>query len=128
MSVASGLVERWIDAINSQDLRALEAVLAPDFVWELGASSTTGAAASVEAWRLWFAGFPDFHFEPLQTIADGDLVCTRLRMTGTHLGEFRFRGTGSLDRGLPPSGRRFDLPGCAVHQVEGARIARLWAF
>lgn len=128
MSDAIDLVEKWIDAINRQDLSALEAVLAPDFVWELGTSTTTGAAASVDAWRLWFAGFPDFRFEPLRSIADDDLVCTRLRMTGSHGGEFRFRGTGSLDRGLPPTGRRFDLPGCSVHQVEGSRIARLWAY
>ena len=128
MSEAAGVVAAWIDAINRHDPEAIEATLRDDFVWELGSSSTTGAHASAEAWRLWFEGFPDFHFEPLQTIAQGETVCTRARMTGTHTGPFRFRGTDSMEAGLPPSGRRFDLPGCAVHCVEAGRITRLWAY
>lgn len=128
MATPSIVVERWFDAVNRHDAGAVAAVLSPDFVWELGGSSTAGAAASAEAWRLWFVGFPDFAFERLQTVEQGDTVCTRVRMVGTHRGEFRFRGTASMDRPLAPTGKSFDLPGCAVHQVAGDRITRLWAY
>ena len=118
----------WVEAINRQDLDALAAVLHPSFVWQLGASTTEGAAASVEAWRLWFAGFPDFRFEILQLIAEGATACLRLRMSGTHLGPLRFRGVGSMTAPIEPSSRGFDLPGCAVHQIEDGRIRRLDAY
>jgi predicted ester cyclase len=125
---ATAVVTAWIDGINCHDPAAIEATLHEEFVWELGSSTTTGAHVSAEAWRMWFEGFPDFRFEPIQTLSDGETVCTRARMTGTHSGPFRFRGTDSLDDGLAPSGRKFDLPGCAVHAVENRRIRRLWAY
>ncbi len=127
MSDARLLAAEWVAAINRQDLDGLASVLHPRFVWELGASSTEGAEASIEAWRLWFAAFPDFRFDTLHTLAEESTVCLRLRMSGTHLGPLRFRGTGSMTAPIQPSGRRFDLPGCAVLEIEDDRIHRLYA-
>lgn len=121
-------VTAWIAAVNAHDPAAVERTLAPDFTWELGTSSTQGAAASREAWQLWFEAFPDFRFEVLQTVADGPYVVTRLRMTGTHTGPLRFRGTRSMEHPIAPSGKRFDLPGAAVQEVRDGRIVRLWAY
>ena len=118
----------WVDEVNRQDLDALAAVLDPSFVRELGASSTEGSEASIEAWRLWFAAFPDFRFETLQVIAEERTVCLRLRMSGTHLGPLRFRGVDSMTAPIAPTGRSFDLPGCAVHDVEDGRLRRLYAY
>ena len=118
----------WVDAINRQDLAALSDTLGDGFTWELGTSSTSGAAQSVEAWRLWFVAFPDFRFEVVEAIAEGSTVCLRLRLTGTHRGPLQFRGTGSMGAPIAPTDRSFDLPGCAVHHVEGRRISRLYAF
>ena len=119
---------QWIDAVNAHDPAGIRAVLADDFIWELGNSSTQGANASVDAWRLWFLGFPDFSFEVIQALAQGDFVVLQLRMRGTHTGEFRFRGTQSMEIALAPSNRAFDLPGCAIHQHQAGKIARLWAY
>lgn len=77
---------------------------------------------------MWFVGFPDFSFETLRVVSEGDIVVSQLRMRGTHTGEFKFRGTKSLETALPPTGRAFDLPGCAVHKVRDGRITRLWAY
>ena len=118
----------WIDAVNAQDPKRIREVLADDFVWELGSSSTHGADASAEAWRLWFVGFPDFTFEILHALSHDDLVVLQLRMRGTHKGEFRFRGTDSLEKGLAPTHQSFDLPGCAIHQIKSGKIVRLWAY
>lgn len=119
---------RWVDAINAHDPAGIKSLLADDFVWELGSASTQGAAASAEAWALWFAGFPDFTFEILQVLSQHDRVVLQLRMRGTHQGEFRFRGTGSMEAGLAPTQRSFDLPGCAVHEIRAGKIVRLWAY
>ncbi len=118
----------WIEAVNAHDPPVIEATLHENFIWELGGSSTEGSAASREAWALWFVGFPDFRFHVLQTISSGLYVVTRVRMTGTHRGEIRFRGVQSMERGPAATGKSFDLPGCAVHEVHDGRIRRLWAY
>lgn len=122
------LTREWIDAINDQDLTRLRKTLADNFVWELGTSSTQGAEASVESWRLWFIGFPDFRFELLRMISDGPFVVSQVRMRGTHKGDFRFRGTKSMDKPLAPTNRPFDLPACAVHEIRDGEITHLWAY
>ena len=124
----SQVVQEWINAINAHDADRLAATLHNDFVWELGESSTKGRDLSREAWGLWFNAFPDLRFETLQTISGGDYVVTRLMMTGTHKGELRFRGTQSMSQPIAPTGRRFNVPGCAIHKVESGRIVHLWAY
>ena len=128
MSEVQLIAKNWIRAVNAHDPVAIESLLDGAFIWELGGSSTTGAAVSAEAWRKWFVGFPDFTFETLRTISDGDIVAQQVRMRGTHSGSFQFRGTNSLENGLPATGKAFDLPACAVHQIRGNRIVHLWAY
>ena len=128
MTPTKEIAKQWIDAINAHDPVAIQAALAEEFIWELGGSSTSGASVSSEAWRLWFVGFPDFSFETLQMVSEGDLVVSQLRMRGTHDGDFQFRGTNSLEKPLPATGRAFDLPGCAVHKVQSGKIVHLWAY
>lgn len=50
-------------------------------------------------------------------LAEGDLVASRYRGEGTHLGEWR---------GLPATGRRFSYTGILIHRLEGGRIAEFW--
>ena len=128
MSQAREIAGRWVGAINAHDPAAIRALLDDEFIWELGGSSTSGAEISAEAWRMWFAGFPDFSFETLRVVSEGGIVVSQLRMRGTHNGEFKFRGTKSLEKALPPTGRTFDLPGCAVHEVRQEKIIHLWAY
>ena len=128
MSQARQIAGQWVDAINAHDPTAIRATLDDEFIWELGGSSTSGAEISAEAWRMWFVGFPDFSFETLRVVSEGDIVVSQLRMRGTHNGEFKFRGTKSLGKALAATGRTFDLPGCAVHEVRHGKIAHLWAY
>ena len=128
MSQAREIAGRWVDAINAHDPAAIRTLLDDEFIWELGGSSTSGAEVSAEAWRMWFVGFPDFSFETLRVVSEGEIVVSQLRMQGTHNGEFKFRGTKSLEKALPPTGRTFDLPGCAVHEVRQGKIIHLWAY
>ncbi len=122
------VVREWISAINAHDADRLAATLNEDFVWELGDSSTTGRDVSKQAWSLWFAAFPDLHFEVVQTISEGNYVVSRLMMTGTHKGEWKFRGTGSMSSAIAPTNRKFNVPGCAVHQIRSGKIVHLWAY
>ena len=122
------IVQEWIAAINAHDGERLAATLDDDFVWELGESSTTGRDASKESWELWFTAFPDLHFEVLQAIVDDDHVASRMVMTGMHMGELRFRGTGSMSQPIAPTDRRFSVPSCAFHEISNGKIVHLWAY
>ena len=125
---AAALAQAWLDAINAHEPGAVRALLADDFTWALGDASTRGADVSAEAWRDWFAAFPDFSFVCERLLADGECAVVQLRMRGTHRGPLKFRGTRSEQSPLRPTGLPFDLPGCAVHEVRGGRIARLHAY
>jgi predicted ester cyclase len=128
MTADQKVSRHWLDAVNSHEPAQVRAVLHPGFVWELGTSSTTSAESSVEAWRMWFIGFPDFRFDLLRLIGESGIIVLQLRMRGTHRGEFRFRGTHSLEKPLVPTQKAFDLPGCAIHEILDSKIARLWAY
>ncbi len=54
--------------------------------------------------------FPDFEFVVSRVSPATDVVVVEGRFTGTQLG---------LWRGLPPTGRRVDLPMCLVFEFEG---------
>lgn len=128
MTADQSVSQQWLDAVNAHEPAQIQALLHSDFVWELGDSSTTSAEASADAWRMWFVGFPDFRFELLRLVGESKIIVLQVRMHGTHLGEFRFRGTHSLEKPLTPTHRAFNLPGCAIHEIVDGKIARLWAY
>ncbi len=58
---------------------------------------------------------PDFQIEVLSSRAAEDAVVLEVRLTGTHLGSWR---------GLPATGRRIDIPICAIFTFDaGDRLA-----
>lgn len=53
---------------------------------------------------------PDFHVEVTRRHVAEDCVVLEVKLTGTHAGEWR---------GLPATGRRFDIPLCAIYTFDG---------
>ena len=51
-------------------------------------------------------------------IAEGDLVVTRLRGVGKHVGDLA---------GVPASGNDLDVKAVAIHRIEGGRIVEHWS-
>jgi hydroxyacylglutathione hydrolase len=68
-----------------------------------------------------FAAFPDWTFEVLDVIAEGDRAAVRWRARGT------FAGPGSF-MGFEPNGARADIEGMDVVWVRDGRIVRLEAY
>jgi steroid delta-isomerase-like uncharacterized protein len=52
-------------------------------------------------------------------VGEGDEVAVRLRMEGTHTGDFM---------GVPASGKRFSVEGTAFLRIAGGKVAQFWGF
>ncbi len=74
-----------------------------------------------DSYRAWFANlfaaFPDFHFEILDVVAEGDKAAVHWHATGTFNGEVRFEG-------VDPTGARIDLTGCDLLTIRDGKIHR----
>ena len=69
------MVAAYNDRINARDLAGLAGLMTDDhtFVDPAGAA-VTGRAACAEAWRGFFAAFPDYRNVFTAMVADGDTV------------------------------------------------------
>jgi steroid delta-isomerase-like uncharacterized protein len=92
---------RFYELINSGDLDGFGALLAEDFVEhdEIPGLPPTKAGV-LKFFRMYLAAFPDLRMEPQDILPSGDKVAIRVRVTGTHEGEFM---------GMPATGRGIDL-------------------
>lgn len=65
---------------------------------------------------LW-AAFPDSRLAIDATVAEGDLIAARFRLTGEHRGTFL---------GVPPTGREVVLVGQTVFRLVDGRVVERW--
>ena len=100
------------------DMAAADAVLSEEFVNHNPAfgheSTREGYKATVSAFR---AAFPDLVMSVVHALAEGDLVAMRLRVTGTHRGQFG---------AFAPSGRSIEFTVSASCRVRDGRVVELW--
>ena len=90
-------LRRFYDLINAGDVDGFGDLLADDFVEH---EETPGLAPTKdgvkEFFRIYIAAFPNLRFDAEDVLASGDKVVARVRVTGTHEGEFM---------GLPATGK-----------------------
>lgn len=103
---------------NEGDLAALDALLAPDFVYHdtmPGIPPTAGGLKQVLS--MFFAALSDTRTTIDDLVAEGDLVAVR----HTH----RARHTGAL-MGIPPTGRELTVTGIELLRIRGGKVAEFW--
>jgi steroid delta-isomerase-like uncharacterized protein len=108
----------YFEAVAARDLDAMT-----DF-YELGGTGEIHGLVELtvpHSYRAWFANlfaaFPDFHFEILDVVAEGDRAAVRWHATGTFDGNTRFEG-------IDPTGARIDVTGCDVLTIRNGKIHR----
>jgi steroid delta-isomerase-like uncharacterized protein len=114
-----GLVRRYYEEMwNRWDLSLAQELLAPGlrFRGSLG-DEVEGIRAFCRYARSVWQGFPDFHNEIEELVAEGDRVVARVTYTGTHRGEVR---------GIAATGRAIRYEGMAWFRIEGGLIAEVW--
>jgi steroid delta-isomerase-like uncharacterized protein len=119
MSDPKTVVRRlYDDVVNAGNLDLMDELVADDFVEH---EALPGMPSDREAPRKMFEmsrqAFPDFRMQVEDMIQEGDKVVARIRMLGTHEGEFM---------GVPASGNQIDVAAIDIMQVRGDQIIAHW--
>jgi len=112
---------RWHHEIFlARQPEAAHRILAPDFEWHsplLGDAPVVGPDAVQGLVEAFLDAYPDLDLPHLGTVAEGDQVVTRWRLTGTAR-----KPVGAL----PGTGRRVDIGGMDWFVMRDGRIHRLY--
>lgn len=104
--------------ISQGDESVAEAIIHPDFFDHtnpLGMQHGLDGHKAIV--RLFRTVFPDLTWDIDDLIAEGDKVVARTTMRGTHRGDFF---------GLPPTGKRVEMPGVHIIRIADDRIIEHW--
>jgi steroid delta-isomerase-like uncharacterized protein len=114
----SSVARAYFEAVAARDLEAMVGFYEPGGTGEIHGLVTLTAPHSYRAWFAnLFAAFPDFRFEILDVVAEGEKAAVRWRATGTFEGNTRFEG-------MDPTGGRVDLSGCDMLTIRDGKIHR----
>ena len=94
-------IQRLYDFINDGDIEGFSQQLADNFVEreEIPGLPPTNDGV-VQYFRILLAAFPDMRMEVQDVITNGDKAVARVRVSGTHEGEFM---------GIPPTGNQVSM-------------------
>lgn len=114
------VVKRWVDGLNSGNLDAALAALAPSYVGHLSAMAEP--VRGPEGFRATYMqfirpAFPDQRIEILKQMAVDGHVAVQIEWTATHKGPFLQ---------IPATGRTVRVPGTGIFRVQDGRILEEW--
>lgn len=114
-AVSRTIARAYGHAKSEQDIGAALAVCSPDFVLDTPALGITGRGRDEVALQLgmFFETFPDYRFEGEGCAAEDGAVAFWGRVRMTFAGAFL---------GLPPTGRKIDMPAISVFRRQGGAL------
>lgn len=119
---ASAVVAEYFDALREQDLDRACATWQPGGVDHLSGCDDLIAPDGIRGYfGMIFAAVPDWRFEVLTIVAEGDTVAVHWRAQGTFSGSGKFQG-------FAPNGKPLDLHGADVLRVEDGKIVSNHAY
>jgi steroid delta-isomerase-like uncharacterized protein len=102
------------ERINAGDIAGFGALVADDLVEHQGGPGFPATKeGTLEFFRVLRAAFPDLRMTVEDLIAGGDKTVARVKVTGTHKGEFM---------GVPPTGTRVDVQLIDIMRFDGAGL------
>jgi predicted ester cyclase len=106
---------------NEADVAVFDALYAPGFVHHSKVifDVPAGGAGERESMRRFRAAMPDATFTVLEQVAEGDIVATRLRISG--------HPVAAYGQELLP-GTPFDVHALVWFRLEAGRVAEEWLF
>jgi len=109
------IVHSFLEAINEQDLSALDDFVATDYLDHT--NQFQGLNRVKRAITTFYKSFPDFHVAIDDIIAEGEKVWVRETETGTHRGEYR---------GIAPTGKKMTFACIDTFKIVDGKIAEAW--
>ncbi len=108
----------YAEAHNTRDPDLVDELFAPDYVHH---DPFPGMSPDREGTKRSFSlvqtAFPDAEFEIEEVVAGEDKAAVRWTLRGTHEGEWL---------GIPPTGRRFEIPGMHMIRIHDGKIVEEW--
>ncbi len=114
MSIDSNkaLVRRFVDVANAHDVSAVDDILAEEFRLPPGDAGLDRSGLKAVL-QYYFTAFPDLHYRVEDLVGEGDTVVARVRMSGTHEGDYD---------GQSGTGRHFEVEEVDIFNISNDRI------
>ena len=113
------MMRRAFAALNRRDLDACTDLMTANFI--INIAEMPYPKQGLSAWRkhaeMLFAAFPDAQIAIEDIFAVDDKLAVRVRITGTHQGEFL---------GTKATGKRIDYRSHEIYRFEGGKLAEEW--
>ena len=117
------LVRRWFEQVwNQKSEAAIDEMLSPQgksHGFPEADSVLVGREAFKAVHRTFCGAFPDVHVDVEETVAEGDRVAVRWRVSVTHLGDHL---------GFPATGKKETMAGSTFATVKGSQIVDGWNY
>lgn len=112
----------YFDSVAARNPDSIAAWYAPGSIDRLVGMAELRAPDEVREWfTTLFAAIPDFSFEVLDLVAEGDKAAVRWRSRGT------FDGTGRFE-GIAPTGAKLDVEGFDLLTVADGKVTSNHAY
>ena len=111
-------IDAWIgEAINGGNFDVVDELAHPNYVYRNPNEELRGAEAVKGLFAAYRTGFPDFHVQVDQRVAQGDRMIQAFTLTGTHRGEFM---------GIPATGKAIKVHGFVMSHFADGKIVEEW--
>jgi steroid delta-isomerase-like uncharacterized protein len=115
---AAAVARAYFEAVAARDLDAMTDFYEPGGTGEIHGLVELTAPHTYRAWFAnLFAAFPDFRFEILDVVGEGEQAAVRWHATGTFDGDARFEG-------MDATGATVDITGCDLLTIRNGKIQR----
>jgi predicted ester cyclase len=112
----AAVARSYFEAVGRQDLDAMEAHYAPGGGGPIHGLVELRVGGNYRDWfGSLFRAFPDWKFEILDVVAEGERAAVEWRARGTFTGDAKFEG-------MEPNGASVDVQGCDVVTIREGRI------
>ena len=105
------VVRSFFETLNKKDLSLLDEFVHPDYIEHT--MKLKGLEGVKQMMTKFFKGFPDLHVTIERIIAEDDMVWIKVKITGTHFGEYN---------GLTPTGKKVTFSGVDIARLENGKI------
>jgi len=117
MSEASKKVVHQIEeAWDSNQLDKLDAMFEPNFRQHAAAVQPASLDSAKQMHQMSMQAMPDRKAEVIETIAEGDKVAVRVRLTGTNSGGFPWLN-------IPANGNKIDIEWISIYTLKDGKVS-----